>query len=405
MAPSRPAARHPVLSDRTLNRTLLARQQLLARGSGPVSELIDRLVGLQAQAPLAAYVASWSRLQDFAPAELSTLMSSRAYVRGHAMRSTIHLLSAEDFLALRALSDAAVVRNLSSQAAWAVVLRDANRPALVADLRAALADGPLARGALAERLSGRWGHELAGAAASSVAVLTSCVQASPRGVWGQRGPVAWATVQQWLGAELPDPPPSPVAFLLRYLAAFGPASVADMRAWSGWSGLREVMETVRVPLRRFRSERGSELLDLADAPLAEPDLPAPVRFLPEYDNVHFAYQNRERINPHRFSTPLLLGNGAAMGTLLADGTFAGEWKRQLSADEQTVILAVQAYRPLSARERAEIQQEGRALLGFLAPGAARDVRVGGRLGGVACWCQSGLFDAVYPRREASRRRS
>jgi Winged helix DNA-binding domain len=323
-------------------------------------------------------VALWSRLEGFAFEELSELMSSRAYVRGHAMRSTIHLLSAEDFLALRALSDGAVARNLSSQAPWAQALREADRPALAADLRAALAGGPLARGALAGRLTGRWGRGLADATAARVAVLTGCVQAAPRGVWGQRGPLAWATVEQWLGAELPDPPPSPVAFLLRYLAAFGPASVADMRAWSGWAGLRDVIDAARVPLRQFRSEHGRELLDLPDAPLADPELPAPVRFLPEYDNVHFAYQHRERINPHRFAIPRAPGHGAAMGTFLADGVLAGEWKRQLSAARQTATLTVQAYRTLTAAEHTEIQREGRALLAFLAPGAAADVRIAGR---------------------------
>jgi hypothetical protein len=373
MAAARSPVRAPVLSDRTLNRTMLARQQLLVRGTASVSELIDRLVGLQSQAPLAAYVALWSRLEDFAPEELSELIRSRAYVRGHAMRSTIHLLSAEDFLALRALSDAALARNLSVPQAQAV--RQADRVALVGDLRAALANGPLVRRALTERLSGRWGEDVAGAAATWVAVLTPCVQAPPRGVWGHGGPVAWATVQQWLGADLPDPPPSPVAFLLRYLAAFGPASVADMRAWSGWTGLQAVIEAAGVPLRQFRSEHGRVLLDLADAPLTDPELPAPVRFLPEYDNVHFAYQSRERINPHRFALPLAPGNGAAIGTFLADGVFAGEWKRQLSADREAATLTVQAYRRLSSAGRAEIHQEGLALLGFLAPGAAHDVQI------------------------------
>jgi hypothetical protein len=366
-----------VLSDRVLNRTMLARQQLLARGVGSVSELIDRLVGLQAQAPLAAYLALWSRLEDFAPEELADLMSSRAYVRGHAMRSTIHLLSAEDFLALRALSDDAVGRNLSSQAPWAEAIRGADRAALGADLRAALGDGPLTGGRLISRLSRRWGDELAGAAAASVAVLNPCVQAPPRGLWGQTGPVAWATVEQWLGTELPDPPPSPVAFLLRYLAAFGPASVADMRAWSGWKGLREVVDAPGVRLRRFRSEHGRELFDLPHAPHADPELAAPVRFLPEYDNVHFAYQSRERINPHRFPIPLAPGNGAAMGTLLADGVFTGTWKRMRSPDGHSATLTIRPYRPLTAAERADLDQEGGALLSFLAPGAARVVHIAG----------------------------
>ena len=374
--PAASSATHPpVLSDRVLNRTMLCRQQLLARGTGPASDLIDRLVGLQAQAPLAAYVALWSRLEDFAADELSELMSSRAYVRGHAMRSTIHLVSAEEFPALRSLSDAAVALNLSGQAPWARAISKADRPALAADLRAALAAGPLARGPLAERLAGRWGPEVAGAAAAAVAVLTACVQAPPRGVWGQGGPVAWASVQQWLGAELPDPPPSQVAFLLRYLAAFGPASIADMRAWSGWARLRQAMDSTGVRLRRFRSEHGRELLDLPDAPLADPELAAPVRFLPEYDNVHFAYQHRERINPHRFAMPRRPGNGAIMGTFLADGVFAGEWRRQVSTDGQAATLTVHAYRPLTSEERADMHREGRALLGFLAPDAVAEVRI------------------------------
>jgi len=355
---------------------MLARQQLLARRAGPVPEMIDRLVGLQAQAPLASYVALWSRLASFQAGTLAELMSSRAYVRGHAMRSTIHLVSAPDFLALRALSDAAVVLNLSGQVLWARALRGADRAALAADLRAALAGGPLARVPLAERLRGRWGDELANAAAVAAAVLTACVQATPRGLWGQGGPVAWATVQQWLGTELPDPPPSPVGFLMRYLAAFGPASIADMRAWSGWRRLREAIDTAGVRLERFRSEQGHQLLDLPGAPLANADRAAPVRFLPEYDNVHFAYRDRARINPRGFAMPRRPGNGAAMGTFLADGEFAGEWRREVSADRQTAVLTVEAYRPLTADERAQIHEEGRALLGFLAPGAAADIHVG-----------------------------
>ena len=187
--------------------------------------------------------------------------------------------------------------------------------------------------------------------------------------------MTWASLEQSLGVGLPDPPPSPAPFLERYLEAFGPASVADMRAWSGWKGLREVIETAKLPLRRYRSSHGRELLDLPDAPLADPDLPAPVRFLPEYDNVYFAYQNRERVNRDRFPLPAGPGNGAAMGTFLADGQFAGEWKRQLSADRQAATLTIRPYRTLTADERADSHREGLALLAFLAPGATPEVRI------------------------------
>ena len=156
-----PAHRPPVLSDRVAESDDAGSPTVPGRGTGSASDLIDRLVGLQAQAPLASYVALWSRLEDFETEQLSKLMRSRAYVRGHAMRSTIHLVSAQDFPALRALSDAAVALNLSGQAPWARAIRKVDRPALAADVRAALADGPLARGPLAERLVGRWGTDVA----------------------------------------------------------------------------------------------------------------------------------------------------------------------------------------------------------------------------------------------------
>lgn len=361
--------RAPVLSDRTLGRTLLARQQLSARARGSAGELIDRLVGLQAQAPLAPYVALWSRLDRFDPTELSELLLSRRYVRGHAMRSTIHLLSAVDFPPLRALSEAAVARNLD-QAAFAGPRVKANRAALAEDLRVALADGPLPRGQLAGRLASRWGEELAASASSGAAILTPCVQATPRAVWGQSGPVMWATVEQWLGARLPAPAPSPAPYLLRYLAGFGPATVADMRAWSGWAGLQAVVSDLRPRLRVFRDAQGRELYDIPDGLIANPESPADVRFLPEYDNLHFAFAHRTRINPHGYPVPLAPGNGAAMGTFLVDGVYAGVWKRTLSSDGATVTLTIRPHAPLAAGDAEAVWREGGALLSFLAPAAS-----------------------------------
>lgn len=377
-SPTVPAATHrphrpPVLSDRTLNRTLLARQQLLDRAPGAVSELIDRLVGLQAQAPLAPYVALWSRLDGFDPSELSELMLSRRYVRGHAMRSTLHTVSAADFPPLRALSEAIVARNF--QAAFAAPLRERDRSVIAEDVRAALADGPLRRPQLVDRLVGRWGIELATAAASAAAILTPCVQATPRGVWGESGPVMWATAQQWLGAHLPAPSPSPASYLIRYLAAFGPATVADMRTWSGWTGLQAVVSDLRPNLRVFRDEQGRELYDVTDSPIADPDTPAPVRFLPEYDNVHFSFAHRARINPRRHPAPLAPGNGAAMGTFLADGVYAGTWKRALSADNSTSTLTISPHIALAPNDVDALYEEGQALLSFLAPGALAEVRI------------------------------
>jgi Winged helix DNA-binding domain len=362
-----------VLSDRTLNRTLLARQQLLARKPGVASELIDRLVGLQAQAPLAPYVALWSRLDGFDASELSELLLARQYIRGHALRATLHLVSATDFPPLRALSEPEVARNL--QAALAAPLREVDRGPVAAALRGALVDGPLRRDQLVDRLAGRWGDELASAAASAAPILTACVQAPPRGVWGRPGPVMWATAEQWLGVSLPSPPPSPAEYLARYLAAFGPATTADVRAWSGWRGLRSVVSQMRPGLRVFRDEEGRELYDVPDGLIADPDTPAPVRFLPEYDNVYFSFAHRARINPHRYAIPLAPGNGAAMGTFLADGIYAGTWRRTLRADGREATLTIEPYAPLTPDETDAVCQEGLALLAFLAPESTPEIQL------------------------------
>ncbi|MGH3648210.1 MAG: DNA glycosylase AlkZ-like family protein, partial [Micromonosporaceae bacterium] len=191
-------------------------------------------------------------------------------------------------------------------------------------------------------------------------------------VWGRNGPAAWTTVESWLGRPV-DAEPSIDRLVLRYLAAYGPASVADVQSWSGLTRLREVVS--RLGLRSFRDETGRELYDLPDAPRPDPDTPAPPRFLPEYDNLLLSYADRTRVNPDRRRVPLPPGNGAAGGSVLLDGLWQGEWAVRRAGD--TARLAVTLYRP--AADVTALTTEGEALLAFLAPeAAAREVAISDR---------------------------
>jgi hypothetical protein len=161
--------------------------------------------------------------------------------------------------------------------------------------------------------------------------------------------------------------------VLRYLAAYGPATVADIQAWSGLSRLREVTERLGARLREVAGPDGARLLDLADAPPVEGDVPAPPRFLPEYDNLLLSFADRRRVIPHGRPVPLPPGNGASSGTLLVDGFWQADWKITRPGDR--AVLHVEPFTRLAEGDVEAIAAEGERLLGFAAPAAAsREVR-------------------------------
>jgi hypothetical protein len=351
-----------VLTDRALNRALLHRQLLLRRVEMSPAQAIEHLVGLQAQLPQAPYVALWSRLDGFDPAELSALISGRDAVRIALMRATVHLVSARDCLALRPVLQPVLTRTLNSSSPWGRQIAGVDAEALLSTGQALLVQQPRTLSELGAALQQRWPDYDAQSLAYGVHYQVPLVQIPPRGLWGSSGKAVLSTAPAWLGREL-DGDTSPDALVLRYLAAFGPASVADIRNWSGLTGLREVVERLRPQLRAFADERGRELFDVADGPLPDPDVPVSPRFLPEYDNFFLGHDDRSRIGEDGDRVRMSRSTIGAQPVLI-DGFIRGAWR--ITAQRRAAVLRIAPTRKLSKADAAAVEAEGAALLEFMA---------------------------------------
>jgi hypothetical protein len=369
----RSAAAPQILSPRALNRALLERQLLLRRVEMPATAMIEHLVGLQAQEPPNPYIALWSRLDGFQPEELSQLLADRHVVRATLMRGTIHLVTAADGLTLRPVLQSVMERTLASTA-FARDIAGVDYGALVATGRALLEEQPRTRAELTPLLAERFPGYKADSLAMAVSYLVPTIQVTPRGLWRRSGQARLTTIESWLGRPLAADS-SPDEVVLRYLAAFGPATTADMRTWSRLTGLREVIERLRPRLITFRDEKGRELFDLPDAPRPDAETPAPPRFLPEYDNVVLSHDDRARIIVHNHWPALLRGKNGHIGSFLVDGVVAGAWK--ITPERSAATLQVIPLAPLSTTDESAVAEEGARLLAFVAPEAtSHDVEFG-----------------------------
>jgi len=363
------------MSARALNRATLERQLLLGRASLSPLEAVEHLVGLQAQVPLNPYTALWSRLEGFRPEELGRLLVERALVRIVVMRGTIHLVTADDALVLRPLTQPVLDGQLARHGEHKAALAGVDLEPVVQYARAFLEEEPRTGSDLRAALAERFPEHHTAALAEACRHLLPLVQVPPRGIWGKTSQPSSTTVEAWLGRPL-ERSPSIDDVVLRYFGAFGPATVADVAAWSRLTGLREVVERLQPRLRRFRNERGVELHDLPDAPRPEPDAPAPPRFLPTYDNLLLSHADRARFRSPRAHADFSHVSTPIQGTVLHDGFVSGAWRVERDGAGGAATLVVDHVRPLSKRSASSVAAEGRRFLRFVAAdAAAHDVRL------------------------------
>jgi hypothetical protein len=345
-----------VLTSRVLNRTLLKRQHLLERVGASPSELVEDLVGLQAQDTQPPYVGLWSRLADFDPLELSALLEQRQASRILLMRGTIHLVTAADCLGLRPVLQEMLERQMRG-AEFFGHCSDIPRDVLASAVREALDHEPVSARMLGTTLAERFPGHRPGHLANTARILQPLVQTPPRGLWKRGGPPAYVHAEDWHGAALAAP--DPAELVRRYLRAFGPAAAADITTWSGLTGLRPVLEGMREELVTHTDEAGRTLLDLPGLPVADPDEPAPVRLLGKYDNLWLSHAARTRVTEPEKRKRWMGRNGGTGNTVFVDGLLEGLWRQVEDRVE------VELFRELTRTERADLDAEVAALETFL----------------------------------------
>jgi hypothetical protein len=348
-----------VIGRRALNRALLERQMLLRRRELPALDAVEHLVGMQAQAPDPPYVGLWTRLEGFRPEELASQIEERRAVRIALMRNTVHLVSARDCLGLRPLTQPVIDRGLYGRRTG---IDGIDLEALATAGRALLEERPRTAKELGGLLGERWPGRDPASLARAVRHLLPLVQIPPRGVWGKSGQATHTTAEVWLGRPL-GPAYSPDEVVLRYLGVFGPASIKDAQTWSGLTRLDRVFGRLGPRLVSFRDGRGREVFDLPDAPRPDPEVAAPPRFLPEFDNLILSHDDRSRVIADEHRRTLASRNGMVSATVLLDGFVSGTWRTERSRGNATIV--VEPFGPLSRADRDALTEEGERLVRFV----------------------------------------
>ena len=335
------------LTPRRLNRTLLQRQHLLARADLPAATMVRHLVGLQAQDNLPPYLSLHARLASFDPYDVSRALEDRTLVRLLTMRGTIHLLAAEDSLTLRPWVQPLLERQMRGSATYRPAC-DLDPAAFAAAVTGALRAGPVTVRALGESLAATF-PEVPAAALSGLARVTApLVQLPPRGQWKQPGGVVYERLDRWVGKPMGEP--DPADGVRRYLASFGPATAADVTAWSGVTGLAKLMAGMD-DLVRHEDDRGRTLYDVPGGSLADEDAPAPVRLLGTYDNLWLSHAGRDRVTTPENRRRWMGANGAAAHTVFVDGMLEGLWRIVDGRIEPSL------FRDLTRGERRDLDEE------------------------------------------------
>lgn len=353
-----------VMTRRELNRALLARQRLLLREPASALTLVEQLVGLQAQQARPPFIGLWSRIDGFERAELQQLIESRQIVRATLMRATLHLMSASDYRAFRPALQPAL--SLAMQSALRERAAELRVNAVVAAARALYATQPRTFTEVRSALQEAFPTVDERVLGYAVRTHLPLVVVPDRSDWRFSSDPAFTVAEDWLGAPLASDDQT-ASLVLRYLAAFGPATASDIQAWSGLTGLKAVLESLRPRLCLFRDERKRELFDLPEAPRPPAATPAPVRLLADFDNLILAHADRTRIIADEHRSRVVTRNLLVLPTFLVDGFVAGTWKA--TRVKKTAILAFSPFEPLAAAVKASLEAEAEGLMRLLEPEA------------------------------------
>jgi len=371
----KPAKRPPpagaTISTRALNRAFLARQMLLEREKVSALDAIERLVGLQAQVARPPFVGLWTRLHGFDKSELATALHDRRAVRVTAMRGTLHVMTTADYIAMRGALQPMLSRGMQAILRGRAALLEMD--ALDAEARKFFGKSAATFDALRDHLTARFPGADERAMAYAIRTHVPLVQVPTDAPWAFPAAADFTLADQWLSKKVSTSASSPEALVLRYLAAFGPATPADAQAWSGLPALREVFESLRPSLVTFRDERKRELFDLPHAARPDEDTDVPVRFIPDFDNLVLSHDDRSRVMADAHRGRVTLKNLQVRATFLVDGMVAGTWKSERK--RSAAVLVIEPFGGVPKRTKAALEEEGDALLAFLEKDAKdREVR-------------------------------
>ena len=343
-----------VLTPRHLNRALLARQSLLERSSRPMAEVMEGMGGIQMQYAPAGYIGLWSRMRDFERPMLTQALEDRGAIQGTMMRATIHTVSAADYWPLMA-----GIRRVNREWYSKVQARamDGNdMVAVAAAVREELAGGPMRVRDLTERVVARG---FPPPAVGWAGLWVELVRVPPSGTWERRRADLYGLADQWLPRVEISEEDGIEHLIRRYLGAFGPAPLKDIASWMGFNigQMKHVAE--RLVLHHMRDEAGKPLLDLPDAPLPDPETPAPVRFIAVWDAMLLVHARRTEVLPEEYRQRIFsTRTPQSFNTFLVDGQVAGAWRFEDGEVQLT------PFRKLTAADHRELEEEAHRLATF-----------------------------------------
>jgi len=342
------------LTERDLNRALLARQLLLERSDLSLNKALERIGGLQTQYAPSAYIGLWARLRDFRKETLTQALEKRRIVQATMMRITIHMATVPDYKLFSAAT------RKSRRKAWLAYHRrhagDLDMPAVARSVRKHLADGPRKQAELAALLESDGFPRIAW---SGAGLWVDLVRVPPSGTWAKRRADLYSLAEDWIGAYQDDERAGIEHLARRYLSGFGPAPVTDIANWAGLqvTALRPVIADMK--LRRFKDAKGGELIDLPRAPLPDADTPAPVRFLPTWDASLLVHARRTQLLPEAYRPRVFdTKTPHSVPTFLIDGRVAGTWRYEKER------VKVSPFGRLSPSARGQLEDEADRLAAF-----------------------------------------